>query len=154
MKRCICSILLLGILLACVQIMTIPISAQAAETTKNIIPLQDGSYITVEVHTNPMRAAGTISGDKTFSYQDNGEVLWDVVLYGTFSFTGSSAICTASSCDVIIYDSTWYTVSKQATKSGSSANAFVTVGKSVSGVTTKKVPANLKLTCSPNGNLS
>ena len=115
----------------------------------------DGSCLVETMEIEYSRASGTKSGTKTQTYYDaSGNTDWKVVLTGTFSYTGSSATCTASSVSVTIYDSDWYTVSKSATKSGATASASVTMGYKVLGVTTKKVTATPTLTCDANGNLS
>ena len=101
------------------------------------------------------RSSGTKSGRATYNYYDsNGARGWTAVLNGTFTYTGSSATCTASNCNITIYDSAWYTVSKSASKSGNSATAAVTMGKKLLGVTVTRVPVDLILTCDANGNLS
>lgn len=71
-----------------------------------------------------------------------------------FSFTGSTSSCTSSSMDVIILDSSWYSISKNATRGGNSATGSVTIGEKVGGVTVTKIPVNLTLSCDANGNLN
>ena len=56
--------------------------------------------------------------------------------------------------NVTIYDSSWYTVSKSASKSGNTATGSVIMGDTANGVTVKRVPVSLTLTCDANGNLS
>lgn len=127
----------------------------AAAKDNNSVYFDDGSYITIDISVVKSRAAGSVSGSKTYTYHDSdGTSAWKAVLSGTFSYTGSTSTCTASSCNVTIYDSAWYTVSKSASKSGNSATAAVTMGKKLLGVTITKVPVNMVLTCDANGNLS
>lgn len=120
-----------------------------------VIMLKDGSYFTVEVEESVQRASGTKSGTKTYTYNSSsGTALWKAVLSGTFTYTGLDATCTVSSCDVTIYDSDWYVVSKSASKSANSATASVTMGQKVLGITVSKRTASLQLTCDANGYLS
>ena len=135
-----------------------PVSVFAAEDTQNtndIIYLEDGSYITVELVVMDTRATNTKTGSKIYRYKDSdGVELWNVTLQGTFSYTGSSATCTASSVSVSIINDNWYTVSKSASKSGAKAIGEATVGRKLLGVTIKKETLNMTLTCSGSGTLS
>lgn len=153
MKRSICT------LLAVVFFFSLfPLKCDAVEVTepKNVVTYYaDGSYSIEEISAVETRASGTKTGTKTNSHYSSAGVLeWKAVLTGTFSYTGSSATCTSSSCDVTVYNSAWYTISKSAGKSGSSATAAVTMGKKLLGVTVDQRSVNLKLTCDANGNLS
>lgn len=148
MKRIICW--LLGVLMI-VPAFTIGVFATDTDT----VYFDDGSYITIDISTVRGRAAGTVTGNKTYTYHDSdGTTAWKAMLNGTFSYTGSSATCTASTCNVTTYDSAWYTVSKSTSKSGNSATAAVTMGKTLLGVTITKVPVDMILSCDANGNLS
>ena len=101
------------------------------------------------------RAAETITENKTYTYTaSNGDVEWKAILRGTFSYTGSSSNCSASSCDVTINNSSWYVVSKTVGQTGATASADVTIGLKLWGITTKKVPINIHLTCDADGYLS
>lgn len=136
----------------------LPISTFAAtetQETENIIYLDNGCYITVELSVVEARASGTKTASKTYTYRaNNGEEEWRAVLRGTFSYTGSSATCTAASCDVTITDTDWYIVSKTATKSGASAVGELTMGLKFLGITIKKESISMRITCDANGNLS
>ena len=135
-----------------------PVSAFATtetQKTENIIYLDNGYYITVELTVAETRASGTKTASKTYTYRDsNGVEEWRAVLRGTFSYTGSSASCTAASCDVTITDTSWYIVSKSATKSGASAVGELTMGYKWLGITTDKESISMRITCDANGNLS
>lgn len=129
-----------------------PVNSSAAT---NSVYFEDGSYLTIIVEQVESRAAGTVTGNKTYTYAaSDGDVKWKAVLHGTFSYTGSAASCTSSSCDVTIYNSSWYVVSKTASKSGATATADVTVGFKFLGITTEKIPISIRLKCDANGNLS
>lgn len=148
MKRLICSLLIAYLIIS-----VLPFCSAASENDR--IYFDDGSYITIEISSFQTRAAGTVSGSKTYTFYDSDDTLaWNAVLRGTFSYTGSLATCSSATCDVTIYDSAWYTISKSAGKSGNTANASVTMGYKVLGITVNKVPINMSLSCDANGNLS
>ncbi len=135
-----------------------PINAMAASiqsTEERSVYFEDGSYITVTLSEVQTRASGTKSGSKTYrSYTSDGTEEWRAVLTGTFTYTGSSATCTASSCNITISNTAWYVVSKTATKSSNTAKASITMGRKLLGVTIEKKSADLSLSCSANGTLS
>ena len=148
MKRVLCVAVTL-MLVFCI----LPVSAFASENEN--IYFDDGSCIVVETINCGVRASGSVSGGKQYThYGSDGVTNWKAVLNGSFTYTGSSATCTSSSVDVTIYDSSWYVISKSASKSGNKATGSVTIGEKVLGITTTKVPINLTLQCDPNGNLS
>ena len=102
-----------------------------------------------------MRVSGTTSGSKeSIYYSNDGTAQWKAVLTGTFTYTGTSATCTTSSCNITIYSSSWYTISKTVGKNGNSATSSVTMGNKLMGVTVTKITKHITLTCDANGNLS
>ena len=131
------------------------ISVFAAEETQEIIHFDDGSYLVITIEESMSRASGTKTGTKNYVYYaNNGDLEWKAVLRGTFTFTGTSAVCTASSCDVSITNTSWYVVSKTVSKSGNTAIRDLTMGLKTLGITMKKMPINMILSCDANGNLS
>lgn len=152
MKRLLSWVLSISIVIA-----GLPIGVQATdakEKESNTIRFEDGSYITIELNCIDGRASGTKTGSKTYRYYNNDVEVWRAVLRGTFTYTGSSATCTASSCDVTISDSSWYVSEKTVNKSGNAALCELTMGKKFLGVTIKKETINMQITCDANGNLS
>lgn len=148
MRRTISYLLTVLLIVSCMTF-----AASAEET--DVIAFEDGSYFTVSIEEIGTRASGTKTAAKTYTYHsDSGTAVWKAVLTGTFTYTGSNSTCTASSCDVTIYDSDWHVISKSASKSGNSATASVTMGYRVLGITTSKKTASLRLSCDANGNLS
>lgn len=114
----------------------------------------DGSYLVITMQTIETYASGTKTGTDTYTYYSTtNEIVWKAVLTGTFTYNGTTATCTASSCDVTIYDSTCYVISKSASKSANAATGAVTIGYKFLGVTIKKETYDLSLSCDPNGNL-
>ncbi len=115
----------------------------------------DGSCLEITVHEDQSKSTGTKNGTKVYVYKNNaGEAKWQAVLNGTFTYSGTSASCTASSCNVTIYIDDWYVISKTTGKSGATATAELTMGYKVFGITAKKVPVSMSLTCDVNGKLS
>ncbi len=115
----------------------------------------DGSYLTTVIVESTTRAANTKSGTKTVTYTgSDDEIKWEASVHGTFSYTGTSATCTASSVSYNSYDSNWIITSAIASRSGATARADVVVQRVVLGVTVKTVNSPMTLTCSPTGVLS
>lgn len=150
MKRIICLFVTMILLVT-----LLPINTSANEMESRIIYFADGSFLEVIMETVELRTSGTISGGKTYQYKNsNGELQWKAVLNGMFTYTGSSATCTSSSCNVTIYNTSWYQVTKTTGKRGATATAELTMGYKVLGITAKKVPISMTLTCDKDGNLS
>ena len=153
MKR-LFSILLVVVLL----FVLLPANTYATTISKaddKIIYFNDGSYLTIELTWMESRASGTKTGSKTYRYNDSdGVEMWRAVLRGTFTYTGSSATCTASSCDVTISDSAYYVVSKNVSKSGNAALCELTMGRKFLGITINKSTVNMSITCDANGSLN
>lgn len=130
-------------------------SSAASDTDKNIIYLNDGYYIIVTTESIDTRATNTKSGSRSFDcYNSNNELEWKAVLSGTFTYNGTSATCTASSCNTTIYNTNWYEISNTASKSGSTASATVTMGRKFLGITIEKETHTISLSCDKNGVLS
>ena len=152
MKRFFC-LFILAVMIA--GLLPLSCFAQSAEENTAITYFADGSYMVEAVNIRQTRASGTVTGSKEKTYYgEDGVAEWKAVLTGSFTYTGSSATCNSSTCNVTIYDSTWYTISKSATKSGNTANASVTMGKKYLGITVTQVPTTVTLKCDANGNLS
>ena len=129
----------------------LPMAGAAEAVSEERIELGDGYYLIAETFQSGARASKSVSGSKPYTcYDSAGTALWKVTLYGTFTYTGSSATCTASSISTTIYDSSWSTGSKSASKSGNKATGSATMKKS----TVKSVPVSLSLSCSASGSLS
>lgn len=135
-----------------------PIRAFAIEqltVSSEVIWLESGDSLTITISESTSRATGTKTGYAEYLYTgSDGVAKWKAVLSGNFTYTGATSTCTASSCNVTIYDNSWYTVSKTVGKSGNTATATVTMGLKVLGVTVSKPTYNLTLTCDKDGNLS
>lgn len=146
------------IVLACMLVTLLPVSAAYASQTEEIedvIYFENGDYIVVTLESVSARTSGTKTVSKTHTYRNSdGDALWAGKLTATFAYTGTSATCTAASCSVTIYDSAWYSVSKTASKSGNTATANINMACKRLGVVVSRENCIIKLTCDRNGNIS
>lgn len=146
-----CIVALLLIILCPVNVM----AETNQDKAEDIIYLEDGNYITITLSETSARASGTKSGSKTYRYYNSDDVEeWRAVLTGTFTYTGSSATCTAASCNVTITNTNWYVVSKTASKSNNVATADVTMGLKFLGITVNKENISIRITCNSSGTLN
>lgn len=128
-------------------------ASQPAEILE-VIRYEDGSYLEITLESVQTRASSSVTKTKTYTYRDDeNNAIWKASLTASFTYTGSSATCTSSSCTTTVYDSDWYLVSKSADRSGNTATADVTFGRKVLGVTVKKVSYTITMTCDANGNV-
>lgn len=138
-----------------ISIFTVPVSAAENETDRDIIMLDNGCYITVELNVLDSRAASVKTGNKAYVCRNSsGAELWRATLYGTFTYTGTSSNCASASCTVTITDDAWYTISNSYARSGNSAVADVVMGKKLFGIKIGEEAISVRLTCDVNGNLS
>ena len=111
--------------------------------------------MTIQIIENGARAASSKTGQKIYTYHATSDtILWEATLSAAFSYTGDTAHCTASECNIVVYNSNWYEVSNTATRSGNVASAEFTMGRKVLGITVSKDTYNLSLACDKDGNLS
>lgn len=126
-------------------------------TQRYIEYLEGGEYIVITIEEDYSSMFSTISknGSKTFYYYNaNDEVVWSAKLSGTFTYTGSSATCTASSITHSSNNSNWRIVSSNASKSGNTAIGEITAKSYFAGICVKTVEETITLSCSANGTLS
>lgn len=120
-----------------------------------VVEYEDGSYLEISVQSMQLRASGSVTKTKNYIYHNtDGTSAWRISLTGSFTYTGSSATCTSSSCNVTIYDTNWYVISKSSSKSGNVAYGTASLGWKVLGVTVEQKTYSLTLTCDKNGNVS
>lgn len=130
---------------------------QAAEMyeNRNTITFEDGSYIEIIIEDISTRANNTKNGYKTYSFYDSQDNLeWQAKLSASFTYDGTTSNCTSASCTVTVYDSKWYEVSNNTTRSGNTATTALTMGQKFLGVTISKPEYTITLTCDKDGNLS
>ena len=114
----------------------------------------DSKTIIYEENNPQLRSAKTKTGTKTTTYKSNGKSLWYVSVTGTFTYTGSSSKCTASSVKAGSYDQYWKISNKKSSYTANCAIGSAT-GKLYYGpspVTT--INKEVVLKCSINGTLS
>lgn len=152
MKKSVVSILVCVLLISCV----LPYRASAtAQDYGNIIYLDDGSYIIETVTVAGGKAMGTVAGTKTRTCYNSVDVIqWEAVVHGNFTYTGTVAICTSSTCDVTIYNSNCFVDKNLPYISSNRACADVCIGYRMLGITIRKDTYDIRLTCDVNGNLS
>lgn len=130
--------------------------ASAGEELLEVISYADGSYLEITLETLPQaRASGSVAKAKNYVYKNENNIeQWKITLTGSFTYTGTGSTCTASSCNVTIYNSVWSVASKSATKSGNTAYCSARMVKKYLGATILEKPCNFTLTCDKNGNVS
>lgn len=115
---------------------------------------EDGSFLTITTQMTRSRSSDSVLGTRTFLYRSSdGVVQWQAVLRGLFRYDGTTSNCTSSVCDVTIYNSDWYTISKNVRTSGNSALADLTMGRTLLGGKVEQRTVNMSLSCDVNGNL-
>ena len=153
MKRLI-TLLTVSILVLSLFPIQIAFASQGYELLE-VVEYEDGSYLEISIQSSQSRASGSLTKTKNYIYHNtDGTSVWKISLTGSFTYTGTSATCTASSCSVTIYESNWYTISKSATKSGNTAYGTATLGYKYLGITVQQKTYNLTLTCDKYGNVS
>lgn len=130
--------------------------ASAGEELLEVISYADGSYLEITLETLPQaRASGSVTKAKNYVYKNENNIeQWKITLTGSFTYTGTGSTCTASSCNVTIYNSVWSVASKSATRSGNTAYGSARMVKKYLGAITFDKTYNLSLTCDKNGNVS
>lgn len=97
----------------------------------------------------------SVTGTKTKrKYNSDNELLWKVVLTGTFYYNGTTSYCTSASTAVTFYKSGWSVLSENTYYSGNTAYTNVSLGITVFGVTLEADNVHLTLSCDKDGNLS
>ncbi len=155
MKRFTCYIFAVILLLA-----LFPMSV-SADTQKERIYLEDGSFFTDTTCSVPLFAANSILSEDTVRHtitrtysNASGVAQWSFTLTGTFLYDGTSATCIATSCSVSVLQSGWSCSSKSSYATGNTAVGDVTMVRKLLGITIDTRTAHLTLTCDANGNIT
>lgn len=142
-------------------ILLIPVSCLSATandmTNTSVEYFDDGSYIVITIaeQATALFAVSTKSGSKALDYYNsNNEKEWTVTVHGTFSYTGTSSSCTASSVSYTIYNDSWKVKSATASKSANKAIGDFTCKFYLLGIPVKTVEQSVTLSCSSTGVLS
>ena len=145
---------IISILIICISLFNVFVFSAFAsvEKTEQIEYFDDGSYMITYIETSTVRALSVKTTSKSANYYDkNDNILWRVTLTGTFSYTGTSSTCTASTVASNIYDSSWKLTEATASKSGNTATGTFVVKKYLALIPTQTQNVNLTLSCSANG---
>ena len=131
------------------------VSAQEMAMDGEIIPLENGGYILIEISDSPNINRATTTKSKSYTcYNGDDEIQWKATLNGSFTYDGRIATCTYSTCDVTIYDSHWYQISKSVWADGNIARATLEMGERSLGITILRETHNLSMVCDRYGNVS
>ncbi len=135
-------------------------AADTAVPTREIIYLEDGSYVEIsevyEVTPLVLRATNTRSGNvDVVHYSSDGELEWKYTLSATFTYEpGISSVCTNASYSNNIYDNKWSFSNGAATKSGNTAYGAGLYIKKVLLIKIDEYDVDASITCDTYGNLS
>ena len=154
MKKVIATLVAFVLILSALPIQ-IAYASQEQELLE-VVRYEDGSYLEITLEAAPQtRASGSLTKTKNYTrVNTEGTTQWKISLTGTFTYTGTTSTCTASSCNVTIYQSDWSVASKSASKSGNTAFGTARILRKYLGVTVSDKTYNLTLTCDKNGNVS
>lgn len=148
------------ILLAILLIFTIlPTNVYASENNRTVtIEYLDNGMIVetvIEESSISLFSTQTKSGSKTNNYKNsNGTILYSVKVSGTFTYTGTTSICTSSSVTATSYVNDWKVDSKSASKSKNKATAKATMKQYLDNRLIQTTNPSVTLTCSATGKLS
>ena len=135
-----------------------------AETTETVVSetteyLDNGCYIvtTITEEMNSVVSRATVSktgSKKAVIYNSDDEPLVTLKLTGTFSYTGSSATCTAASTSYTVHSDNWKVTSAVASKSGNKATGNFTSKRYTLLIPVQTINSTVTITCSNSGVLS
>lgn len=148
---------MISLALTCILLIgALPLQGLAADAVcSEIIHLEDGTYLEITMACVEARASGTKSGKKIVHNRNADDSLnWTATLSASFTYNGSSSVCTRASCTVEIFDTEWYEISNATTRSGNTATAELKMGHKFLGITIAKPTYTIKLSCDKDGNLS
>ena len=131
-----------------------PVSA--ANNNIEVEHLSDGGYFITEIIENDSpeetRAAGSKTGSKIgWYYDEQGNACWYVRVTASFSYNGSTSICSGVIICADKASSGWEIAVKTTSRTENSGTASATARHSSDGKTFTKT---VTLTCDKNGNLS
>lgn len=139
------------LLVVCFSVTAFAADDNGRVVSRTVEQYDNGAYAVITVYDNTTARAGTKTGHKDYEYYVSGSLAWTFTVYGSFSYNGSSATCTAASATCDIRDSGWKLTSNEAYPSGSAAIAKGVMQKKSTG---KRVYPTVTLTCTPNGVLA
>ena len=106
----------------------------------------------IDANQNSINAtSGTITRTKTSHlYNSAGEIMISVAVTGTFTYNGSTAVCTSCSGSSTSYNSAWVITDYYTSRSGNSATNYTTAVQANKYTYHK----NVTITCSADGTIS
>jgi hypothetical protein len=123
---------------------------ESALTTETIAPND-----ALQLAPTAVLSTSTKTASKTASYYNSsGVLLWYVKVTGTFTYDGTTSVCTNSTVTAASQSSAWKISSKSASKSGNQATAKATAKRYEGIVVVQTVSKTVTLTCSKTGVLS
>jgi len=123
----------------------------------------DGLYIYTELNEYSLSAdipstlslSSTKNATLTSTITDSsGTVLVKYVLSASFSYNGSTALCTSSTYSTNVYASGWSFANTSSAKSGNVAYGSFTAVNKVMLITVQTINRNLSISCDKDGNIS
>lgn len=152
---------LISVIIVLLVLITLPLNAYANNEKNEVINenkyieyFDDGSYIVTEINTNNISTLATVTNKTKSSifYNSKNEKQWEVIVNGSFSYTGNSATCLNSSVSYKIYNTgMWKVTSANASKSGAKAIGDFVIKEYFIGIPIKTINKALTLTCSNTG---
>lgn len=133
-----------------------PMADEEKVVSTTVENLENGYTLTTVITEveNMTRQGGTKRGCKTRTLRDRkGQAIWDIKLYGDFTYTGTSATCTSSWMDYSIYIGNWKATNMSPTRRGNQAKGAYTMKRYHLGICTQTETDTILLTCNTNGNL-
>lgn len=143
----------IAVLLAVLLVVCFSATAFAADNDGRVVSrtveqYDNGAYAVITVYDTTTARGGSKNGYKDYKYYISGTLQWTFTVYGSFSYDGSTATCTAASYGYNINKSEWYRVKGEAYPSGSAAIAKGTMRRTSDG---REVYPTVIITCTPNG---
>lgn len=149
MKKLVSVLFIAVILIMC---FALPVCAAERETTARTVEyLEDGSYFVIEVtQSTPKARSGETDGTKSITHYGPDETaLWELDVYGRFTYNGVTSTATSATATVYRYAANVTTLRKYAYTTGNSAFAWASI-EHEGNVKTQTV----SLSCDKNGRLS
>lgn len=155
MKRILAVSMIMVLVVCTIFCVSVSATETPIKTETSIEILENGDCIkTYITYYDTNSRAATKSGSKTKEYENSdGEVMWSVTVYGTFTYNGTTSSCTSASHSTTAPGSTWSIKSSSSSKSGNCATATATATKKAF-LVSNDYTMTVNLYCSPYGILS
>lgn len=170
------SILALTLLTSCTPCIHINAISTPAECTANlsydfetpqeyntIELLENGDYLETTITETPIfslslysaKSSKTTTKTKTIYYKNsNGTILWSVYIRATFSYDGSTYVCTSCSHGYSVNDNKWSIANISSSKYKNTATTNVTAKQTQNSGATQTINRSITIKCSTDGTVS